>query len=214
MVFGKISSYGVTYNGKVILNVYDLSPANEILYPIGFGIHHSGVEINGTEYSFASGSGIFEMTPKEVPNAKLRESIELGTYKGLSSDIYSIISSLRSDFGPNDYHILFNNCNTFAQKFVWNLLGQQIPGYINRIADIGSYISCLIPSSLLESSKLGHIENSDINVKLETSSKFTGSGARLGSLQKKSGGNNERMSDDLIYRREKAKIAALGRMER
>lgn len=35
---------------------YDLSPANEFLYTIGMGLHHSGVEISGREYSFASGT--------------------------------------------------------------------------------------------------------------------------------------------------------------
>ena len=35
---------------KVILNVYDLSPANDMLYSIGMGLHHSGVEILGKEY--------------------------------------------------------------------------------------------------------------------------------------------------------------------
>lgn len=60
-------SFGNGYNGgrtrmgtKVILNVYDLSPANDCLYPVGCGLHHTGVEISGTEYSFASGAGVFE----------------------------------------------------------------------------------------------------------------------------------------------------------
>ena len=44
------------------------------LYPVGFGLHHSGVEIMGVEYSFSSGSGIFESDPKEAAGAKFRES--------------------------------------------------------------------------------------------------------------------------------------------
>lgn len=39
------------------------------------GIHHSGVEILGREYSFASGGGIFDSSPKDAPGAKFRESI-------------------------------------------------------------------------------------------------------------------------------------------
>lgn len=65
-------SYGGGYNGGktrmgtvVKLNIYDLSPANDCLYAAGIGLHHSGVEIMGTEYTFASGSGIFEMQPKD-----------------------------------------------------------------------------------------------------------------------------------------------------
>ena len=30
------------------------------------GLHHSGVEILGKEYSFASGGGIFDSSPKEA----------------------------------------------------------------------------------------------------------------------------------------------------
>ena len=37
---------------KVVLNVYDLSPSNKYLYSIGLGFYHSGVEVNGKEYSF------------------------------------------------------------------------------------------------------------------------------------------------------------------
>ena len=39
------------------------------------GIHHSGVEILGREYSFASGGGIFDSSPRDAPGAKFRESI-------------------------------------------------------------------------------------------------------------------------------------------
>jgi hypothetical protein len=36
-------------------------------------VHHSGVEILGTEYTFASGAGIFDHSPREAPGAKFRE---------------------------------------------------------------------------------------------------------------------------------------------
>ena len=56
------------------------------------GLHHSGVEILGREYSFASGGGIFDSTPKDAPGAKFRESIELGAFDGGSSELQSAIS--------------------------------------------------------------------------------------------------------------------------
>ena len=71
---------------------YDLSTANDFLYSIGMGLHHSGVEILGREYSFASGGGIFDSSPKEAPGAKFRESIELGSFDGGSSELNSAIS--------------------------------------------------------------------------------------------------------------------------
>ncbi len=35
------------------------------------GLHHSGVEVLGREYSFASGGGIFDSTPKDAPGASV-----------------------------------------------------------------------------------------------------------------------------------------------
>ena len=35
------------------------------------GLHHSGVEILGKEYSFASGGGVFDSSPKEAPGTVL-----------------------------------------------------------------------------------------------------------------------------------------------
>jgi len=79
---------------KVLLNVYDLSPANDYLCAVGLGLHHSGVEILGREYSFASGGGIFDSSPKDAPGAKFRESIELGVFEGGSAELQSAISGV------------------------------------------------------------------------------------------------------------------------
>lgn len=136
---------------KVFLNVYDLSPANDCLYPAGFGVHHSGVEVLGSEYAFGSGGGIFDSTPKEAAQAKFRESILLGTIEGGSSQLKSVISQLRNEFKSDNYNILTRNCNHFANALVFALLGRQIPPHINRVAYIGSIFSCLIPKKMLES---------------------------------------------------------------
>ena len=76
---------------KVLLNVYDLSPANDFLYSAGLGLHHSGVEVSGSEYSFASGAGVFESTPREAPGAKYRGTVELGTCEGGSADLKRVL---------------------------------------------------------------------------------------------------------------------------
>ena len=62
------------------------------MLPLGMGLHHSGVEILGREYSFGSGGGIFDSTPKEAPGAQFRESLELGAFHGGSSELQSVIS--------------------------------------------------------------------------------------------------------------------------
>jgi hypothetical protein len=39
-------------NNKVYLNIYDLHEQNEMLYPVGLGFFHSGVQVGRVEYTF------------------------------------------------------------------------------------------------------------------------------------------------------------------
>ena len=77
------------------------------------GLHHSGVEILGREYSFASGGGIFDSSPKEAPGAQFREAIELGEFDGGSSELQSAIS------GELLIIYYYYACSLFAQ-IMWN----------------------------------------------------------------------------------------------
>ena len=140
----------------VHLNLYDLSPANDCLYPLGFGLHHSGVEIMGSEYSFASGGGVFESPPGEAPGAKFRERIELGSFDGGSSELTAVLDRLRSNgFGGEEYHLVRKNCNHFANALVWALLRKPIPPHINRLADVANCFVWLLPKKLLQDSPVG-----------------------------------------------------------
>jgi len=219
---------------SVALNVYDLAPANELLHPVGLGIYHTGVEISGSEYTFADSAGIFSHPPRSVPQAKFREQIDLGSFEGAENGAAALVQSAvralaEEKFGPNDYHILQNNCNHFAKALVWKLLQKQIPAYINRMADIGVCCSCLIPKKLLENAPVNDEQSSETssflvkapvnyprqNATTTTSMVFAGSGSKLG------GGSTTTTtvsttssSDALTDRREKARMAALARLER
>ena len=236
--------------------MYDLSPANDYLYPIGFGLHHSGVEIMGVEYSFGSGSGIFEMPPKQAPNAKFRTQIELGSYDGGSKELNMALDDMRhgsGKFGPADYNLITNNCNHFANGLVWRLLRKTIPPHINRLADLGNCCSCLLPRQLLQQDAPvggttsgsglsgGRIPNQSSMQRgsgsgVSSSIAFTGKGQSLGGGSSTAstassssssglfsrlagsspGGSNPSSSteDGLKDRREKARMAALARLER
>mmetsp|Transcript_41442 Transcript_41442/g.70963 ORF Transcript_41442/g.70963 Transcript_41442/m.70963 type:complete len:253 (+) Transcript_41442:150-908(+) len=227
---------------KVILNIYDLSPANDFLYSIGMGLHHSGVEILGREYSFASGGGIFDSSPKEAPGAQFREAIELGAFDGGSSELQSAISDLREEFGPDRYNLIRRNCNHFANALVWRLLNRTIPGHVNRLADFGVCCSCLLPKKLLEEAPVGPnaggnssggasgfqafgrpgtSDKKNDGASSSSTIAFTGSGAALGGSQESEsrsllgswrGGTAKKGEDSLTDRREKARMAALARM--
>jgi len=144
-IFGMSRSGG----GDVFLNVYDLHENNDILYPLGFGAYHSGVQVGRYEYTFAAGSGIYNHEPKQVPaGVKLRESVPMGNFKGTTTDLEKIISELRNSFGGSDYHVLNKNCNAFADAFLQRIVGKPSPAYVNRMAFYGSFFSCFLPDSL------------------------------------------------------------------
>lgn len=230
---------------KVILNVYDLSPANDFLFSIGMGLHHSGVEILGREYSFASGGGIFDGAPREAPGAQFRGAVDLGAFDGGSSELHSAISDLREEFGPDRYNLIRRNCNHFANALVWRLLHRTIPGYVNRLADFGVCCSCLLPKKLLEEAPVGpsaggggsgsagfqtfgRLGNRKKNDGAQASTvAFTGSGSVLGSQKPEEShgrfpllgswrgqATSQKGEDTLTDRREKARMAALARMEK
>jgi hypothetical protein len=213
---------------KIFLNVYDLSPVNDFLYFAGMGLHHSGVEIMGSEYSFASGAGIFESSPKLAPGAKFREQIELGSYEGGQAELKTALSVLRDDYGPDDYNLIRKNCNHFSNALIWKLMNKAMPGHVNRLADIGMCFSCLIPRKLLENAPVGDPSSSGgggssgFLVKAGNRSSnaansavqkptFSGSGARLGGSDTASSSGT--ISPDLTDRRDKARKAALLRQE-
>lgn len=233
-----------------MLNIYDLSPANDYLFPIGLGLYHSGLEISGREYSYGSGgSGIFETSPKEAPGARFRCQVELGSFDGGTKELNQALDDLRSSggFGSNGYNLMKRNCNHFCNALSWRLLRKPIPAYINRLADVGNFCSCLLPKQLLEDSPVGGGDTGSQSFVVPTrasmnrggnltSSVFVGKGHSLGgpgtstmstsSSSSESEGLLSRITrgtttpssttpkDDLTDRREKARKAALARLER
>ena len=263
-MFGGNGGGRTRHQTTVHLNLYDLFPANDCLYPIGFGLHHSGVEIMGSEYSFASGGGVFESPPGEAPGAKFRERIELGSFDGGSSELTAVLDRLRSNgFGADEYHLVRKNCNHFANALVWALLRKPIPPHVNRLADVANCFVWMLPKKLLQDSPIGPngrpggSSSSSNNAGYQVfggsrrkdsggsasasapTAAFIGRGARLGcdsgsgsgESQSNSGGggifgfgssnntsgsasNVNGKNDELTDRREKARQAALARMER
>ena len=124
---------------------------------------------------------------------------------------------------------------------MWRLLGRAIPGHVNRLADFGVCCSCLLPKKLLEEAPVGPNAGGDSgggyqvfgrpgrDKKVDgsvssTMASFTGSGKVLGSQNPEEsrgsipllgswlGNSSTKGEDSLIDRREKARMAALARM--
>jgi len=228
--FGGYNGGRTAHATPILLNVYDLSPANQpALNHIGCGIHHSGVEISGTEYSFAGGAGIFEDRPKEAGGAVFSHTVNLGNFEGSSGDVKAAISDLRDEFGADKYNILQRNCNHFADALSLRLLNTGIPGYVNRAANMGACFSCLLPEEMLSGAPVGPGDGTSATSAPSYSvmgggnraiGGDGGSTAQMRAFQtagQSLGGSHTPASDgetdSLIGKREKARQAALARFD-
>ncbi|PAV69214.1 hypothetical protein WR25_01556 [Diploscapter pachys] len=72
-----------------------------------------------------------------------RESIHLGETDFTASEVREMIKSLGGDFRGDRYHLISRNCNHFSAVFAKTLTGREIPGWINRLANISGSIPFL-----------------------------------------------------------------------
>ena len=189
---------------RVVLHVYDLNPeSNDMLYGFGLGMYHSGVVVGTKEYTFGSGSGVYSHDPKQAGGARFREAIEMGSFGGTQRDLDRILDELRDSFKGTSYHILTRNCNSFSEALCNALLNKSIPGFVNRMAQIGSFFSCLLPPSITNDSPVNQGPTT-----IRAPNPFAGEGRRL--LVESSDPTNALVSDQ----EKKAKIreATLARL--
>ncbi|XP_057445612.1 deSI-like protein At4g17486 isoform X2 [Lotus japonicus] len=139
-------------NTRLVLNVYDLTPLNNYLYWFGLGVFHSGIEVHGKEYGFGahdySSSGVFQVEPRKCPGFMYRCSITLGQVNMHPSEFRTVVENLASEYHGDTYHLISKNCNHFTNDVSCRLIGKRIPGWVNRLARLGSLCSCLLPESV------------------------------------------------------------------
>lgn len=140
------------YSTQVSVNVYDLTPINNYTYWFGLGIFHSGIEVHGMEYGFGAHdyptSGVFEVEPKSCPGFIYRRSISLGRINMPPSEFREFLENLAAEYHGDTYHLITKNCNHFTDDVCSKLTGRRIPGWVNRLARLGSLCNCLLPESL------------------------------------------------------------------
>ncbi|XP_071710079.1 deSI-like protein At4g17486 isoform X2 [Rutidosis leptorrhynchoides] len=147
-LFSKVKSKYGPDNSPVYLNVYDLTPINGYAYWAGVGIFHSGVE----EYAFGAHdyptSGVFEVEPRQCPGFKFRRSILIGTTCLDPVQVREFMEHHAANYFGDTYHLIVKNCNHFCNDICYNLTGKRIPGWVNRLAKLGSIFSCVLPEAL------------------------------------------------------------------
>lgn len=145
-------SNGGKSRAMLYLNVYDLTPINNYLYWFGLGIFHSGIEVHGLEYGFGAHeyptSGVFEVEPKSCPGFIFRRSVLLGSTDMSRSEFRSFMEHLSGKYHGDTYHLIAKNCNHFTDEVCTRLTGKSIPGWVNRLARLGSFCNCLLPESI------------------------------------------------------------------
>ena len=123
----------------------------------GFGVFHSGVEVNGKEYSYgrvekefdgdmrvrnAHQTGVWKQRPKVLPpsfaGATLKESIEAGVATMKPSELQALLARVSRDWRGIEYDRLRKNCNHFAAALCNELGVSPPPDYVNRMANTGA----------------------------------------------------------------------------
>uniref|UniRef100_A0ACD5VM55 Uncharacterized protein n=1 Tax=Avena sativa TaxID=4498 RepID=A0ACD5VM55_AVESA len=137
---------------KVYLNIYDISPINNYLYWFGLGIFHSGIQVHGMEFGFGAHeyptSGVFQVEPKSCPGFIFRRSVCVGTTDMSRSEVRTFLEDLAEDYHGDTYHLIVKNCNHFTADVCKRLTGKPTPGWVNRLAKLGSVCNCVLPENI------------------------------------------------------------------
>mmetsp|Transcript_7920 Transcript_7920/g.11231 ORF Transcript_7920/g.11231 Transcript_7920/m.11231 type:complete len:269 (-) Transcript_7920:393-1199(-) len=138
-------------NIKAYLNIYDLVKYNPYVHCLGLGAYHTGIEINGVEWSYGHterGTGVYPCLPGSHPNATLRERIDLGDLDLTIHQVAECLERLRPPFAGFRYHLLYMNCNHFTAAFYHELTSRSAPSYINRLSAVARCCICCLPEYL------------------------------------------------------------------
>eukprot|EP00903_Cladosiphon_okamuranus_P014982 g13866.t2 len=126
---------------SVQLNVYDLHQSNSWLQHVGLGMYHSGLEVDGVEYTFSE-AGIGQHPPRQIAGegVSYKTTEVLGDFIGTMPELRRILNGIKDEgFKEGDYDVVRNNCNHFCDEFAFALVGKRIPPWVNRAATIGTW---------------------------------------------------------------------------
>lgn len=64
------------------------------------------------------------------------------------SQVHTSIEDLAEDYHGDTYHLIIKNCNHFTADVCKRLTGKPVPGWVNRLARLGSFFNCVLPDSI------------------------------------------------------------------
>lgn len=124
----------------VVINLYDVIN-NKVTRLLGLGVYHTGLEVYGSEWSFAyckpDEKAVFAIQPRSVRGMRYRKSFILGKTSLSQLEVENIISEMSITWTGESYDLLERNCNHFCDELARKLCGVGLPKYVNRIARLG-----------------------------------------------------------------------------
>ena len=130
--------------GAVVCNVYAISPKlNACVRFISlkrsrWGIYHSGLEVQGTEYSFGghagSSTGVQAGRPRAVRGARFIMQCYLGHCTHDPLEVRGLLAEIALGWAGQDYNPLSCNCNHFTAALSSRLGCDPPPSWINAFA--------------------------------------------------------------------------------
>eukprot|EP00656_Telonema_subtile_P018493 TRINITY_DN2000_c0_g1_i2.p1 TRINITY_DN2000_c0_g1~~TRINITY_DN2000_c0_g1_i2.p1 ORF type:complete len:652 (+),score=130.17 TRINITY_DN2000_c0_g1_i2:649-2604(+) len=128
-------------SAQVWLNVYSHSSAAKF----GLPVYHTGVEVEGKEYSFDSHAGVVCAAPHRPPaQYTFNQAVEIGPKIG---NVEIPVEALSSLFSAERYCVISHNCNHFSEALCSHLTGRRIPEWINQLATKASEVAALAGGS-------------------------------------------------------------------
>ncbi|KAI9849526.1 MAG: hypothetical protein M1837_004146 [Sclerophora amabilis] len=155
---------------EVLISVYDLLPVHlsdasesyqpgrlsSILWTFGSSLLHSGVVVNDKEYAYGGHdqpgkTGVYWTRPRqEPPGATFRSEVLHGFTIRTEEELETIIKEVSSEYLGQSYNLLKKNCNHFTNTLCQRLTSRSAPSWLNRAANIGIALPCIVPPEWLE----------------------------------------------------------------
>ena len=156
---------------EVKLHIYHLlgEKANSRYAKLGFGVFHTGLEINGCEYSFGDG-GVFNAVPTRGGVGLYGYCLSLGTVMLSCDQLNWVVGGMEQGWDAESYHVAYRNCNDFTSAMFDRIFDvcvgeegvemvREIPNHINRIARM----SRILPEKFLHHLLLRSTDSSSVS---------------------------------------------------
>lgn len=130
-------------DASVHVNVYDLNDSlvtcnwvTSNLIQLG-GAFHAGVEVYQCEWSYGT-EGIFKVVPRNHEYHVFNQSVLMGKTHLAPAEVQEILRDMAPIWKAVSYDLVRKNCCTFADDFCRRLGVGPLPGWVNRLAEVGA----------------------------------------------------------------------------